>query len=233
MGAVFVPADLPDSEFPAAGAVCSCRAMRPLWRDLILRVWGADPLQCPCCKFTMRVVDTFFRPGEIEFFLRLHGLWEGIIDIPPPPDPPFDIETINAGMKLNQTLLAMTIAGGLGLAGEAKANIIYNVNEAIGAGGVVGTLTTDGKIGVIGASDILSWNFTVTGNGGATLNLVNGPSGVAVGNNTAVFNPTAGTPDLTADANHIFFKLQRDRRRLHGFPNPAVFHWRALLECRC
>ena len=39
------------------------------------------------------VVDTFFRPGEIEFFLRLHGLWEFVIDIPPPPDPPFDIET--------------------------------------------------------------------------------------------------------------------------------------------
>ena len=33
------------------------------------------------------------RPGEVQFFLRLHGLWEGVIDIPPPPDPPFDIET--------------------------------------------------------------------------------------------------------------------------------------------
>ena len=71
----------------------TARAMRPLWRDLILRVWGADPLQCPCCKATMKVVDTFFRAGEIQFFLRLHGLWEGIIDIPPPPAPPFDIET--------------------------------------------------------------------------------------------------------------------------------------------
>ena len=67
--------------------------MRPLWRDLILHVWGADPLQCPCCKAAMKVVDTFIRPGEIEFFLRLHGLWESAIDIPPPPDPPFDIET--------------------------------------------------------------------------------------------------------------------------------------------
>jgi hypothetical protein len=35
----------------------------------------------------------FFRPGEIEFFLRLHGLWQSVVDIPPPPDPPFDIET--------------------------------------------------------------------------------------------------------------------------------------------
>ena len=32
------------------------------------------------------------RPSEIQFFLRLHGLWEGVLDLPPPPDPPFDIE---------------------------------------------------------------------------------------------------------------------------------------------
>jgi hypothetical protein len=26
----------------------SARDMRPLWRDLILKVWGGDPLECPC-----------------------------------------------------------------------------------------------------------------------------------------------------------------------------------------
>ena len=67
--------------------------MRPLWRDLLLRIWGSDPLQCPCCEATMQVVDTFFRGEEIEFFLRLQELWEAVIDIPPPPDPPFDIDT--------------------------------------------------------------------------------------------------------------------------------------------
>ena len=41
----------------------------------------------------MQCAGTIVRPGEVQFFLRLHGLWEGIIDIPPPPDPPFDIET--------------------------------------------------------------------------------------------------------------------------------------------
>ncbi|PQJ27241.1 hypothetical protein BSZ32_01160 [Rubritalea profundi] len=68
------------------------RDMRPLWRDLILKVWGGDPLQCPCCKGNMQHVRTHLRPGEIEFFLRLHGLWEGIIHLPRPPPPPFDIE---------------------------------------------------------------------------------------------------------------------------------------------
>jgi hypothetical protein len=29
-----------------------------------------------------------------QFFLRLHGLWEGIVTIPRPPPPPFDIERL-------------------------------------------------------------------------------------------------------------------------------------------
>ena len=29
-----------------------------------------------------------------QFFLRLHGLWLGIIHLPRPPPPPFDIETM-------------------------------------------------------------------------------------------------------------------------------------------
>ena len=71
----------------------SVQAMKPLWRDLILATWGADPLQCPCCRGTMKRVETLIQPEKIEFFLRLLGLWEGLINIPPPPDPPFDIET--------------------------------------------------------------------------------------------------------------------------------------------
>ncbi len=95
--------------------------------------------------------------------------------------------------------------------------IIYAVNLVIGAGGVVGTLTTDGHFGVIGASDILAWNFTVTGNGGVTYSLVNGPSGVDCGNNNDVFNPNAGTPDLTADANHIYFNFSATDGGYVGF----------------
>jgi hypothetical protein len=38
-------------------------------------------------------VETLTRPEAVEFFLRLHGLWEGLVNIPPPPDAPFDIDT--------------------------------------------------------------------------------------------------------------------------------------------
>ncbi|MDE0837300.1 MAG: hypothetical protein OSA84_13215 [Akkermansiaceae bacterium] len=48
--------------------------MRPLWRDLILRVWGGDPLECPCCKGTMKPVRTILRREEIEKRRRLVGV---------------------------------------------------------------------------------------------------------------------------------------------------------------
>jgi hypothetical protein len=87
-----VDGDRPDP-IPAPPAE-SARNLRALWRNLILRIWGEDPLLCPCCKGLMKVHGTLTRPEEIEFFLRLHGMWEGIIDIPPPPEPPCDIETM-------------------------------------------------------------------------------------------------------------------------------------------
>ncbi len=54
--------------------------------------WGADPLECPCCHAEMKHNGKLMRPEEIQFFLMLHGLWEGVIALPPPPDPPYDLE---------------------------------------------------------------------------------------------------------------------------------------------
>ena len=48
--------------------------MRPLWRDLILKVWGGDPLECPCCKGTMKPVRKVIRREEIEKRRRLVGV---------------------------------------------------------------------------------------------------------------------------------------------------------------
>ena len=111
----------------------------------------------------------------------------------------------------------MTIAVVLALAGEAQGNIIYNVNEVVGAGGVVGTITTDGTVGVLSAADIVAWNLTVTGIGGATFNLISGASGVEVGNISDPLNPNAGTPDVTADANHIYFNFDATDGGYLGF----------------
>jgi hypothetical protein len=70
------------------------RFVHKLWRELIRMTWGADPLECPCCHATMKNQGKMQRREEIEFFLRLHGLWEGVISLPPPPDPPYDVETL-------------------------------------------------------------------------------------------------------------------------------------------
>jgi hypothetical protein len=66
---------------------------------------------------------------------------------------------------------------------------------ANGAGSVVGTITTDGALGVLGAADITNWNLALTGVG-ATYNLTGGSS-IAYVNGS----------DLTATANNLFFNF--------------------------
>jgi hypothetical protein len=45
------------------------------WRDLILRVWHVDPLRCPVCQNTMRVIAVIDEPRVIQKILRHLGLW--------------------------------------------------------------------------------------------------------------------------------------------------------------
>ena len=40
--------------------------LRPLWRDLIMKVWGEDAHKCPCCPGTMKVVGTMIRRAEVD-----------------------------------------------------------------------------------------------------------------------------------------------------------------------
>jgi len=128
-------------------------------------------------------------------------------------------------MKTKQALMAAMIAGGVAWAGQANTDIIYDVNLPLGTGGagIVGTITTDGSFGEINAYNILAWSLTATGNGGSTFNLVNGPSGVNCGNNSAAFNPTAGTPDLTADAAHIYFNFSATDGGYLGFQTLPLY----------
>ena len=45
------------------------------WRDLILRVWHVDPLRCPVCQNSMRVIAVIDDPRVVQKILRHRGLW--------------------------------------------------------------------------------------------------------------------------------------------------------------
>ncbi len=44
-------------------------AVRKRWADLLRRVYEVDPLVCPCCASTMRVVGFITEPGLIKRIL--------------------------------------------------------------------------------------------------------------------------------------------------------------------
>jgi hypothetical protein len=54
----------------------------------ILRAWGADPLQCPCCKGTMKVVAPISAPVKSNPSLACNGRWECDIETFEPIKPP-------------------------------------------------------------------------------------------------------------------------------------------------
>ena len=58
------------------------------WRDVILKVWHTDPLQCPHCQNRMRVIAVIEQAGVIEKILRHKGLWCGTPRVAPSRAPP-------------------------------------------------------------------------------------------------------------------------------------------------
>ncbi len=89
-------------------------------------------------------------------------------------------------------VLAGSLAAALMAGAASAADITYAVNRTVGAGSVVGTITTDGTLGVLGAGNILGFDLVLSGPG-ATYNLV-GPSNVYVSG-----------ADLTATAHDLSF----------------------------
>ncbi len=47
------------------------------WRELIIQVWHSDPLRCPVCQNTMRVIAIIDDRRVLEKILRHLGLWCG------------------------------------------------------------------------------------------------------------------------------------------------------------
>lgn len=83
---------------------------------------------------------------------------------------------------MKNVLLSAALA--LALSGSAfAAPITYSVNRTIGAGTVVGTVQTDGTIGVLTSANILSWSVTLSSpslNGGSPDSFA-GTSAIVVG----------------------------------------------------
>ncbi len=58
------------------------------WRELIKKVWEADPLTCPRCSQEMKIVALIDDREVIERILRHLGLWEQGVRVTPATGPP-------------------------------------------------------------------------------------------------------------------------------------------------
>lgn len=64
------------------------RIPSPKWRELIKKVWEADPLMCPKCSREMRIVSLIDDRRVIERILRHLGLWQQGVRVYPSTGPP-------------------------------------------------------------------------------------------------------------------------------------------------
>jgi len=58
------------------------------WRELIKKVWEADPLLCPRCSREMKIVALIDDRTVIERILRHLGLWQQGVRVGPARAPP-------------------------------------------------------------------------------------------------------------------------------------------------
>jgi len=64
------------------------------WRELIKKIWEADPLLCPKCQKEMRIVSLIDERAAIERILRHLGLWEQGVRVLPARAPPELVERV-------------------------------------------------------------------------------------------------------------------------------------------
>jgi hypothetical protein len=107
----------------------------------------------------------------------------------------------HAGIARSLVLLLLVL-GAASLC--SAADITYYVNQPIGAGGVTGTIVTDGTIGALNSGDILSWNLTLN-DGTATANLSSSSSNSQV---AVHYETYYGADDpLSATATQMLFNF--------------------------
>lgn len=81
----------------------------------------------------------------------------------------------------------------------AQASITYNIDRTVGVGSVGGTITTDGTLGVLSGSNILSWTMTVTHPD------LSAGSSYTTASNTGLGGGAISGNALTATATDLFF----------------------------
>jgi hypothetical protein len=64
------------------------------WRELIKKVWEADPLLCPKCQKEMRIVSLIDDRAVIERILRHLGLWQQGVRVSPTRAPPEIVDRV-------------------------------------------------------------------------------------------------------------------------------------------
>src|SRR5580693_7382167 len=79
---------------------------------------------------------------------------------------------VHSSGALMAALLATAVA-------QSASALTYDVDYAIGAGSVVGTVETDGNTGTLVASDITAWDLTLNGIG-ASYTITSGDSDAAL-----------------------------------------------------
>lgn len=91
---------------------------------------------------------------------------------------------------------ALTVASAFAVSSaEAK---VYFVDETVGLGTVVGTITTDGTIGNLTSSDFTAWDLHLNGVGAST-EITSSDA------NKSVWGNTSG--DVTANSSHVYFNF--------------------------
>lgn len=101
---------------------------------------------------------------------------------------------------------------------SASANVVYTVNQTIGAGSVTGTITTDGATGVLSVADIVAWDLTLQGVG-ASYQLASTNSNA---NKYVVGNSLTAT---TADIYFNFSGTTGDEFLLQNGPQIGNTYW--------
>jgi hypothetical protein len=122
-------------------------------------------------------------------------------------------EMQNSSLRSFVRMAVMLVA--LATSTFVMADTIYTVNIPLGAGGVTGTITTDGATGVLHAGDLVGWNLTIN-DGSHSTNLLNTNSAFDTG-----LHDTVGLAnvDLTASATNLFFNYSSGDGGFMSFSN--------------